>query len=69
VGDARLHDDHRQRHHRRRAPRGDPEKYFTYLIMLGGCDISQVTLEGGRSDWMDILGRLEKLKEYGLETP
>ncbi|KAJ7291769.1 hypothetical protein C8J57DRAFT_1588395 [Mycena rebaudengoi] len=26
------------------------------------------SLEGERSDWVNILGRLEKLKEYGIET-
>ncbi|KAJ7880953.1 hypothetical protein B0H13DRAFT_2253138, partial [Mycena leptocephala] len=44
------------------------KKYFTYRIMLAGCGIPRVTLEGERSDWVNILGRLEKLKEYGLET-
>ncbi|KAJ7835491.1 hypothetical protein B0H13DRAFT_2240072 [Mycena leptocephala] len=36
-------------------------------IMATLVEKNVVTLEGGRSDWMDILGRLEKLKEYGLE--
>jgi hypothetical protein len=44
------------------------KKYFTYRITLAGCGIPRVTLEGERSDWVNILGRLEKLKEYGLET-
>ncbi|KAJ6569372.1 hypothetical protein B0H19DRAFT_1209371 [Mycena capillaripes] len=44
------------------------KQYFTYKIMLIGCGIPRVTLEGERSDWVNILGRLEKLKEYGLET-
>ncbi|KAJ7878939.1 hypothetical protein B0H13DRAFT_2346264 [Mycena leptocephala] len=44
------------------------KKYFTYIIMLGGCGIQRVTLDGEQSDWVDILGRLERLKEYGLET-
>ncbi|KAJ7882030.1 hypothetical protein B0H14DRAFT_3082520 [Mycena olivaceomarginata] len=44
------------------------KKYFQYMIMLAGCGIPRVTLEGERSDWVDILNRLEKLKEYGLET-
>ncbi|KAJ7800083.1 hypothetical protein B0H14DRAFT_3786631 [Mycena olivaceomarginata] len=35
------------------------KKYFQYMIMLAGCGIPRVTLEGERSDW---------LKEYGLET-
>ncbi|KAJ7758649.1 hypothetical protein B0H16DRAFT_1820644 [Mycena metata] len=33
-----------------------------------GCGIPRVTLEGEKADWEDILGRLEKLKEYGIET-
>ncbi|KAJ6531219.1 hypothetical protein B0H19DRAFT_873521, partial [Mycena capillaripes] len=44
------------------------KQYFTYRILLGGCGIPRVTLEGERSDWANILGRLEKLKEYGLES-
>ncbi|KAJ7762050.1 hypothetical protein DFH07DRAFT_903245 [Mycena maculata] len=42
--------------------------YFEYKILAGGCGIPRVTLEGERSDWVNILGRLEKLKEYGIET-
>ncbi|KAJ7685596.1 hypothetical protein DFH06DRAFT_1277868 [Mycena polygramma] len=42
--------------------------YFSYKILCGGCGIPRVTLEGEKSDWVNILGRLEKLKEYGLET-
>ncbi|KAJ7660166.1 hypothetical protein DFH06DRAFT_1472257 [Mycena polygramma] len=44
------------------------KEYFTYKIVLRGCGIPRVTLEGERSDWVNILGRLEKLKEYGIET-
>ncbi|KAJ7649570.1 hypothetical protein DFH06DRAFT_1095034 [Mycena polygramma] len=44
------------------------KNYFTYKIVLFGCGIPRVTLEGERSDWVNILNRLEKLKEYGLET-
>ncbi|KAJ6529636.1 hypothetical protein B0H19DRAFT_1274032 [Mycena capillaripes] len=32
------------------------------------CGIPRVTLEGEKSDWVNILERLEKLKEYGVET-
>ncbi|KAJ7621049.1 hypothetical protein FB45DRAFT_1032315 [Roridomyces roridus] len=42
--------------------------YFQYVTLCGGCGIPRVTLEGERSDWVDILGRIEKLKEYGVET-
>ncbi|KAK7059917.1 hypothetical protein R3P38DRAFT_2759278 [Favolaschia claudopus] len=44
------------------------KQYFDYTIRLMGCGIPRVTLEGERSDWVKILERLEKLKEYGLET-
>ncbi|KAF8198682.1 hypothetical protein K438DRAFT_1933439 [Mycena galopus ATCC 62051] len=44
------------------------KKYFAYTIMVWGCGIPRVTLEGEKADWVNILGRLEKLKEYGLET-
>jgi hypothetical protein len=42
--------------------------YFTYVYSGIKCGIPRVTLEGEKSDWEDILQRLEKLKEYGLET-
>ncbi|KAJ7124233.1 hypothetical protein C8R44DRAFT_783206 [Mycena epipterygia] len=42
--------------------------YFSYGFGCLGCGLPRVTLEGERSDWMNILGRLEKLKEYGIET-
>lgn len=41
--------------------------YFTYVINIA-CGIPRVTLEGEKSDWEKILHRLEKLKEYGLQT-
>ncbi|KAJ7125545.1 hypothetical protein C8R43DRAFT_1075785 [Mycena crocata] len=44
------------------------KKYFTYRFKMTGCGIPRVTLGGEKSDWEGILGRLEKLKEYGLET-
>ncbi|KAF7368454.1 hypothetical protein MVEN_00168500 [Mycena venus] len=44
------------------------KKYFEYKIILCGCGIPRVTLEGERSDWVNILGRLEKLQEYGIES-
>ncbi|KAJ7431617.1 hypothetical protein B0H11DRAFT_843662 [Mycena galericulata] len=44
------------------------KNYFNYVVMMFGCGIPRVTLEGEREDWVDILGRLEKLKEYGLEA-
>ncbi|KAJ7119256.1 hypothetical protein C8R43DRAFT_1152464 [Mycena crocata] len=43
-------------------------QYFSYEFHALRCGIPRVTLEGERGDWVDILGRLEKLKEYGVET-
>ncbi|KAF8183752.1 hypothetical protein K438DRAFT_1838539 [Mycena galopus ATCC 62051] len=42
--------------------------YFAYGMCCSTCGIPRVTLEGEKSDWVNILGRLEKLKEYGIET-
>ncbi|KAJ7133112.1 hypothetical protein C8R44DRAFT_899458, partial [Mycena epipterygia] len=42
--------------------------YFSYTFDCFTCGIPRVTLEGERSDWVNILGRLEKLKEYGIQT-
>ncbi|KAJ7096869.1 hypothetical protein C8R44DRAFT_859947 [Mycena epipterygia] len=42
--------------------------YFQYEFIGIECGIPRVTLLGQKSDWEGILGRLEKLKEYGIET-
>ncbi|KAJ6619257.1 hypothetical protein B0H10DRAFT_2216952 [Mycena sp. CBHHK59/15] len=42
--------------------------YFEYVFCEICCGIPRVTLEGTKSDWEKILERLEKLKEYGIET-
>ncbi|KAJ6573513.1 hypothetical protein DFH09DRAFT_1152020 [Mycena vulgaris] len=44
------------------------KQYFSYGFSCSTCGIPRVTLEGERSDWVNILRRLEKLKEYGIET-
>ncbi|KAJ7157537.1 hypothetical protein C8R43DRAFT_1087133 [Mycena crocata] len=44
------------------------KQYFSYGFSAFRCGIPRVTLEGDRADWVDILLRLEKLKEYGIET-
>ncbi|KAJ7443106.1 hypothetical protein FB451DRAFT_95138 [Mycena latifolia] len=44
------------------------KEYFSYGFGGICCGIPRVTLDGEQSDWEDILGRLEKLKEYGVET-
>ncbi|CAL8075332.1 unnamed protein product [Orchesella dallaii] len=42
------------------------KKYFKYKFgML--CGIPWITLDGTTQDWQNILGRLEKLKEYDLQ--
>jgi hypothetical protein len=41
--------------------------YFSYEFGLC-CGIPRVTLEGERGDWEEILVRLDKLKEYGIEA-
>ncbi|KAJ7045063.1 hypothetical protein C8F04DRAFT_1067580 [Mycena alexandri] len=43
-------------------------KYFSPTFHALRCGIPRVTLEGEKSDWVNILSRLEKLKEYGVET-
>ncbi|KAJ7276621.1 hypothetical protein C8J57DRAFT_1504460 [Mycena rebaudengoi] len=42
--------------------------YFEYVFCCIDCGIPRVTLEGEKKDWENILARLEKLKEYGIET-
>ncbi|KAJ6574455.1 hypothetical protein B0H19DRAFT_1063407 [Mycena capillaripes] len=44
------------------------KEFFAYQFSMVCCGLPRVTLEGEKSDWVDILGRLEKLKEYGVET-
>jgi hypothetical protein len=43
------------------------KKYFDYTISIA-CGIPCVTLEGEWQNWELVLHRLEKLKEYGLQT-
>nr|GAT55848.1 predicted protein [Mycena chlorophos] len=42
--------------------------YFQYVFSSIECGIPSVTLEGEKADWEKLLGRAEKLKEYGIET-
>ncbi|KAF7354212.1 hypothetical protein MVEN_01108900 [Mycena venus] len=44
------------------------KQYFSYGFSATCCGIPRVTLEGEKADWVNILGRIEKLKEYGIET-
>lgn len=43
------------------------KEYFTFTFDLR-CGIPRVTLEGTQEDWVKILSKLEKLKEYGVRT-
>ena len=46
---------------------GTMKEFFSYVFDLR-CGIPKVTLEGEKSDWEDILRRLERLKQYGVQT-
>ena len=46
---------------------GAMKEYFSYKFCLK-CGIPRVTLEGQKSDWEDILRRLEGLMKYGVQT-
>ncbi|KAK7039925.1 hypothetical protein R3P38DRAFT_494730 [Favolaschia claudopus] len=43
------------------------KKYFDYKFGIV-CGFPRVTLEGEKRDWVQLLERLEKLREYGLQT-
>jgi len=43
------------------------KEYFSYKCSLS-CGIPRVTLEGEKKDWENILERLEKLKDYGVQS-
>jgi hypothetical protein len=45
---------------------GAMKAYFYRFGLM--CGIPKVTLEGEKSDWEDILHRLERLKKYGVQT-
>jgi hypothetical protein len=45
----------------------ESQEYFDYSFSLL-CSIPRVTLEGEKSDWQNIISRLEKLQEFGSET-
>ena len=36
-------------------------QYFTYRVLMGGCGISSITLEGSLEDWEKIKSKLEFL--------
>ena len=43
------------------------KEYFTFRCILY-CGIPRVTLEGEKDDWVYLLNRIEKLKEFGPQT-
>lgn len=45
---------------------GAMQEYFEYNFLLG-CGFPSVTLLGDKSDWEDILARVERLPKYGPE--
>ena len=43
------------------------KQYFTYRVLMAGCGISNITLEGSLQDWDKIKSKLEFLSTKGLE--
>ena len=43
------------------------KEYFSFRVILI-CGIPRVTLEGEKDDWVYLLNRIEKLKEFGPQT-
>ena len=43
------------------------KQYFTYRVLMAGCGISNITLEGSLQDWEKIKSKLEFLSTKGLE--
>lgn len=41
--------------------------YFKYKVLMGGCGLPYVTIEGSIEDWQKINQKLEDLKKYKLE--
>ncbi|KAJ7062734.1 hypothetical protein C8F01DRAFT_1230348 [Mycena amicta] len=44
------------------------KSYFESVLRRVACGIPRVTLEGEKADWEQLLQRVEKLKEYTVET-
>ncbi|GAB3016057.1 DUF4419 domain-containing protein [Niabella terrae] len=42
------------------------KKYFEYLVLIVGCGIPSITLEGSPADWKSVLARTQSLKKYDL---
>ena len=43
------------------------KQYFTYRVLMGGCGISSITLEGSVQDWEKIKSKLEFLSTKALK--
>ena len=43
------------------------KQYFTYRVLMGGCGISNITLEGSIDDWKKIKSKLEYLSTKALK--
>ncbi len=43
------------------------KKYFKYKVVMIGCGIPEVTIEGSLDDWKKILERLDYLSQFDLE--
>jgi len=46
---------------------GTLQRYFDY-ILRGGCGFPSVTLQGEKSDWEEILLKVQRLSKYGPQT-
>jgi len=43
------------------------KQYFTYSLLMGGCGISSITLEGSIEDWQKLKSKLEFLETKALK--
>jgi hypothetical protein len=43
------------------------KSYFEYIVIIMGCGIPQVTLEGTPTDWQKILDKTQALRKYELD--
>ena len=43
------------------------KSYFEYIVLLFGCGIPNITLEGSTEDWEKLLKKTEYLSQYDLE--
>ncbi|MCC8424194.1 DUF4419 domain-containing protein [Mucilaginibacter sp. UR6-11] len=43
------------------------KSYFDFIVIMTGCGIPQVTLEGTPADWQKVLDKTEALRKYKLD--